>query len=88
LYTSKVLKKSEPFILGKCQCGCEELVPFGKTCHGVLGRFKHGHNSRSIRHSNCRAAGTKDKGYIKVYKPEHYFNNHGCVLEHRNIIVK
>lgn len=43
---TRVLSRSKPFILGKCQCGCGEDIPIRRKDKGHLQKFRHGHNRR------------------------------------------
>ena len=92
----QVLRQSKQFILGQCQCGCNESVPI-RNSRGELGRFKHGHNRLDYfkntifmgeNHHAWKGGRYKDKntGYVYVYASDHPFKNKdNKVAEHRKV---
>jgi hypothetical protein len=86
---SVVLKKSEPFILGKCRCGCNEDIPIRTSKHGgVLRKAKLGHGSKGKLSGHWEGGRNKNSNdYIQIHKPDHpYCNIKGYVLEHRLVM--
>lgn len=85
--TNKILRVSEPFILGKCLCGCGIDIHIRRE-DGKLCRFKLGHHNRGERHRDFR--GGRFAGiYIQIWAPNHpYATKDGYVPEHRLVMEK
>lgn len=82
-----VIKRSKPFKLGFCACGCEEEIQIrDKT--GIFRRFKKGHQNRGPNHPLWNGGVTYDgKGYKLVKSPNHpHKNQRGYVYEHRLVM--
>jgi predicted Zn-ribbon and HTH transcriptional regulator len=96
---TKVIKKYEPFILGKCQCGCETdidifspkskgrktgyLRKYADRSHALTSRDQWGENNVNWKGGEPK----QDKdGYWLIYSPNHpYKNSQNRVFEHRLI---
>lgn len=82
LDNKKILKCSEPFVLGFCACRCQEEIEL-RTVNGGLRRFVTGHQNR-VKTSSPRK---KKEGYWQVFRPNHpYCDYRGYILEHRLIM--
>ena len=94
-----VIKRYEPFILGKCQCGCGTdidifspkskgrktgyLRKYADRSHALTSRNQWGENN--VNWKGGEPIQDKD-GYWLIYKPDHpYRNSRNRVFEHRLI---
>lgn len=67
---SKVIKKSQPFILGFCACGCNTEINI-RSGHSFR-RYISGHNSKGENNPAWKGGIQFDKhGYELVYSPNH-----------------
>jgi hypothetical protein len=71
-----------------CLCGCgDEVSGYTHTSPRQLVRFKRGHNSKGEKHHNWKGGKTDDRGYIRIWMPDHPdATTRGDVLEHRWIM--
>lgn len=93
---SIINKIYEPFILGKCRCGCNEDIEIYSKRNKRITFYKHGHFWRNKPKDYCKGElninwkGGKRKrkgGYISVLKPDHpYCDYYGYVYEHRLVM--
>ena len=84
----KVIKRFKPFVLGKCQCGCNEDIPI-RTLRGYLSRFKKYHQ-RKGKDAPVYKGDEIDTGPYKIiFRPDHpnaskrgYVRKHRLIYEH------
>ncbi|MDR4491390.1 MAG: HNH endonuclease [Candidatus Nitrosocosmicus sp.] len=82
----KVIKKSKPFILGFCACGCGEEINI-RDKRGRLRRYVYGHQSRGIMRKDRKGWYIDSRGYKSLYMPEYpNCDKRGRILEHRYIM--
>jgi len=95
LYQLKVIDipkiTNKNFILGKCQCGCNEDCSI-RTKKGVLRTYISGHNMKGVRGENHPSWNNgrhvyKNK-YITVFDPNHvHAYKNGVVKEHIKVFT-
>lgn len=83
---NKVIKRFKSFILGKCNCGCNEDISI-RTIRGYVRRYKNFHSNKlGNNHFWIKGEYTDKKGYTHVLKWDHpQHDNNGYVLKHRFI---
>jgi hypothetical protein len=83
----KVVKKSKPFVLGSCVCGCGKEIGV-RTTQGFLKRFEHHHNQKGeYPHMWNGGEYVTHNGYVVKLMPDHPdCNNDGYIYKHRWIM--
>src|SRR5687767_3121753 len=86
---NKFLFRSEPFILGKCKCGCNSDITIRNSRH-YLKQLESGHNLvKGSKHPNWTGGKSTNGEYIMVSSPNHsHKSKRGYVFEHRLVMEK
>lgn len=85
----RVVRRFEPFVLGRCRCGCDQDIEI-ITKEKILRKFIHHHHAVTKYNPNWQGGkATSSDGYFIIKKPDHPFcDSQGYVKEHRLIIEK
>lgn len=81
-----VLKKSKPFVLGICQCGCNENISIKCAANwNRLKQFKRGHNTLKGSNNIFWKSGIKIQSGYRLILTNYSLTRRKYIFEHRLI---